>query len=68
MGMGKSKKTPEAPKGADGMALPTVTSATPTAGNPIARQSVAAQEKLSEQTKGASLLQDEDEMMRKGLS
>ena len=67
MGMGGSK-TKEAPKGDDGMALPTVTSATPTAGSPITRQSVAAQEKLSENTKSASLLQDDEEMKRKGLA
>jgi len=67
MGMGGSK-TKETPKGADGLPLPTVTSATPTAGNPVSRQSVPVQEKLAEQTKSASLLQDEDELLKKGLA
>lgn len=65
MGMGGSK-TKEAPKGADGLPLPSVTSATPTAGNPIPRQSVAAQEKLTD-TKSATLLQEEEDMLKKGL-
>jgi hypothetical protein len=68
MGMGGSKKSSAPKTGADGLPRPSVTSAVPTAGNPIPRQSVAVQEKLSEQTKSASLLQDEDELMKKGLA
>lgn len=66
MGMGGSKSK-EPKKGADGLPTPTVTSATPTAGNPISRQSVAVQEKITD-TKSATLLQnEEDELLKKGM-
>lgn len=67
MGFGGSKSS-SPKKGADGQPLPTVTSVTPTAGNPIPRQSVAVQEKLSEPQKAASLLQEDDEKLKKGLA
>lgn len=67
MGFGGSKSK-GAKKGADGNPLPTVTSATPTAGNPIPRQSVAVQEKVSEAPKTASLLEEDDELTKKGLA
>jgi len=68
MGMGGSKsKEPE--KGKDGLAKPTVTSVTPTAGNPIARNSVAVQDKMAEPQKASTLLSqnDEDELLKKGM-
>lgn len=67
-----SKSSPPAQKtGSDGLPTPTITSATPTTGEPISRNSVAAQDKLSDNTKQATLLSpsqdDENQLLKKGL-
>lgn len=67
-----SKSSSTTPKtGTDGLPLPTITSATPTTGDPIPRTSVAVQDKLSDDTKQATLLapsqDDENQLLKKGL-
>jgi len=63
MGMGGGSK--KAKTGADGRPVPTVTTVTPTAGQPIPRESVQD----AQAAKSASLLSqnDEDENLKKGV-
>lgn len=68
MGFGKSKSAPATPPpGADGLPKPTVSSVTPVAASPLPRSSVAVQQRLSEPEKSATLLQEDEEMKRKGV-
>jgi hypothetical protein len=69
MGMGGSKKkdtTP--PPGQDGLPQPTTSSITPVAASPTPRATPAVQERLAEPTKSATLLQEDEEMQRRGVA
>jgi len=63
---GKSKSTTP-PTGTDGLPKPTTSSITPTPASPLPRATPAVQERLSEPEKSATLLQEDDEMKRRGV-
>ncbi len=68
MSFGGKSKTPAAPPtGADGLAKPTVSSVTPVAASPTPRATPAVQERLAEPEKSATLLQEDEEMKRRGV-
>jgi hypothetical protein len=65
-GGSKSKDTTPAP-GPDGLAKPTTSSITPVQASPTPRASVAVQERITEPQKSATLLQEDEEMKRRGV-
>jgi hypothetical protein len=67
MGFGGSKKSSTPAPGPDGLSKPTVTSITPVAASPTPRATPAVQERLAEPEKSATLLQEDEEMKRRGV-
>ena len=64
---GSKSKSTTPPTGSDGLAKPTVSSITPVQASPTPRASVAVQERIGEQQKSATLLQEDEEMKRRGV-
>ena len=64
---GSKSKSTTPPTGTDGLPKPTVSSVTPVQGTPNPRATPAVQERMAEPTKSATLLQEDEEMKRKGV-
>jgi hypothetical protein len=68
MGFGGSKsKSTAPPTGTDGLPKPTTSSITPVNAAPNPRATPAVQERLAEPEKSATLLQEDEEMKRRGV-